>query len=101
MPFFTYHQNNTFGEFDGPHYVIVEAPTAAEADYIAINHTCIYFDGCDDGRDCPCCGDRWYRAWGDGESVPMIYGDTLDATPYTNYMVRYTDGRVVNRKENN
>ena len=25
----------------------------------------LYFDGVEQGMDCSCCGDRWYRAWED------------------------------------
>jgi hypothetical protein len=30
----------------------------------------IYFDGCADGRDCECCGDRWSEPWGNGLERP-------------------------------
>ena len=76
--FYTYDQNNSGGSFvvdDRVTYtVIVEADSAEEADRIAEDRG-IYFDGCDDGRDCPCCGDRWYRQHdGDGDKAPEIYG---------------------------
>jgi hypothetical protein len=37
----------------------------------------MYFDGCSDGRDCSCCGDRWYPTYGKGDDVPSIYGDEI------------------------
>ncbi len=38
----------------------------------------IYFDGCDLGKDCDCCGDRWGRAWSDDATdSPMWYDEPL------------------------
>jgi hypothetical protein len=76
--FFTYHQNNSGGSFVGPQFVIIEADSASEANYIAENHpdSPIYFDGCEAERDCKCCGDRWYRTYDDGTEKPQIYGNT-------------------------
>ena len=85
MAFYTYRQNNSGGFWCEPaKYVIVEAPSANVADAIAEDHG-VYFDGCDTGMDCPCCGDRWHRAWSDeGHDEPTIYGEVLprDATEY-------------------
>ena len=77
MPFFTYRQNNSGGQWDFDakagisHLVIVEADDAKHADYLA---ECIglYFDG---SGDCPCCGYRWNSQWHDeeGTDVPMSY----------------------------
>jgi len=75
--FFEFRQNNSGGFFEGPVCVIIEARTADEADLIAEDND-IYFDGCDKGIDCSCCGDRWYPQWGeDGDEVPSNYGDPL------------------------
>lgn len=41
--------------------VFVEADTADEANMRA-KLIGLYFNGCDDGIDCDCCGDRWYKA---------------------------------------
>jgi hypothetical protein len=86
MAFFTYHQNNSGGVFDYDEvagiapYVIVEADSAREADFLA-EGIGLYFDG---EGDCPCCGDRWYPAdtsWGEkGTDQPEIYGEL--ATTY-------------------
>lgn len=59
--FIVYHQNNSGGSLVGPLYVIVEASSYEEADEIATSGTPVYFNGCDNGRDCRCCGDRWSR----------------------------------------
>lgn len=80
MPFFTFNQNNSGGDFvldeDAglTHYVIIEAPNA-EAANVKLGSLGGYFDGVDEDQDCPCCGDRWCRAWeGDAHEDPRIYG---------------------------
>lgn len=57
---YEFRQNNSGGRFIGSQYVLIEANDAAEANDIATRHG-IYFDGCKDGSDCNCCGDRWYK----------------------------------------
>lgn len=65
--FFEYIQNNSGGSWflsEGKgigHVVWIEAVDAKFADGIA-EDLGLYFDGCDTGRDCDCCGDRWRRA---------------------------------------
>lgn len=77
--FYEYHQNNSGGSFDFDadrgisQYVIVEAKDAESADSRAMGIG-LYFDGCDVGMDCDCCGDRWSRAWGEGSEYPEVYG---------------------------
>ena len=57
--FYVYRQNNSGGSFRPPAVnVIVEAPSAVEADDIAEGLD-IYFSGI---GDCPCCGKRWRNA---------------------------------------
>ena len=76
--FYTYSQNNSGGSFIGPAlYVVVEADNSEEADSIAEKNG-LYFDGCEKGADCDCCGDRWRRAWVDsGKEKPMIYDEEV------------------------
>jgi len=58
-----YDQNNSGGSFGRPAYnVYIEAFDCRHADFIAEDND-LYFDGVDKGRDCECCGDRWYKAW--------------------------------------
>ena len=81
--YYDYRQNNSGGNFDIDDRVavnvIIEADSAEEADAIAETKG-LYFDGCDNGSDCHCCGDRWYRAWsGDGKTTPEIYSQTADS----------------------
>jgi hypothetical protein len=76
--YFHYPQNNSGGSFDiddaVAHHVIIQARSASEANSIAKNLG-IYFNGCDDDRDCHCCGDRWSEAWDtEGTDTPLIYG---------------------------
>ena len=76
--FYTFTQNNSGGSFITDeaiaHYVIIEADSADEANSIAESKG-IYFNGCEIGEDCPCCGDRWYAQYDDkdGTDTVMIY----------------------------
>jgi hypothetical protein len=77
MSFFHYSQNNSGGGWKGPaQHVIIEAEDCDEADSIAEQHG-LYFNGCESGEDCGCCGDRWSRAWS-GDPEPTYYGDVVD-----------------------
>lgn len=79
MKFFHYRQNNSGGSFGGPAInVIVEAPNAEVANALA-REAGVYFDGCETGRDCSCCGDRWCAKWDDerGNDEPTVYGRTI------------------------
>lgn len=62
MALYHFNQNNSGGTFVGPRMIVVDAPDAATADAIATKHG-VYFDGVRSGRDCECCGPRWYRSW--------------------------------------
>ena len=77
--FHTFNQNNSGGSFDHNtnirHYVIVEGNDRDDIIRRA-EGVGIYFNGCDSGMDCTCCGDRWYTPW-DGaylDTVPSLYG---------------------------
>lgn len=78
MPYFTYHQNNSGGAYKGSaEYVIIEADNAEEANCIAEENG-LYFNGCATGQDCPCCGDRWIKAYDyDATDQPKIYSDVI------------------------
>ena len=77
MAFYEFLQNNSGGSFDhdrdaGIGYrVWIEANNADQANDLA-EGIGLYFDGCDTGMDCDCCGDRWYPQWDDGEEYPAI-----------------------------
>ncbi len=103
--FFTYAQNNSGGKFDpeAPLFLIIEAPNAATADALAVNAGA-YFHGCAAGRDCRCCGDRWYPAFdSSGRERPEIYGEPCEAYQPPSYYrrgaapvyrIHFLDGRV-------
>ena len=71
LHWYEFDQNNSGGFFemndDVSIKVFIQSENAAGANQKA-EEVGIYFDGCEDGIDCDCCGDRWYRA-----------GDPLDS----------------------
>ena len=103
--FFHYPQNNSGGHFHFEksgitHHVLIEAINAKHADFRA-EEVGIYFDGCESDIDCSCCGDRWDRAYGDGDEEPMIYGQKASEYKDINWMkenpeivVHYLDGKI-------
>lgn len=75
--FYEFDQNNSGGEFEVDENlcqtVIIEADSLEEAEKKAFSMG-IYYDGVDEGIDCPCCGDRWYQP--DSEmNFPIEVGD--------------------------
>lgn len=108
MAFFTFRQNNSGGWFDEREgkfglAVVIEAADASEANDKA-EHLGLYFDGVDAGRDCECCGDRWYPVYGSGDTEPSYYDKLLkQAAIETGYSaswqnlpiyVHFLDGRI-------
>lgn len=75
MKWYHYDQNNSGGSFQKPAvHVFIEAESKADADDQAVT-VGVYFDGCSDGRDCSCCGDRWYSSeYDEGDDAPKVYG---------------------------
>ena len=75
MKIYEYNQNNSGGSFvvDSKlcHRLYIEANYQSDADEIA-EEMGVYFNGCDDDMDCPCCGDRWYS--GSELNFPYSYG---------------------------
>ena len=58
---FCFYQNNSGGYWKGPaRFVLVETDTEDAACEKA-EEVGVYFDGCETGDDCHCCGDRWSR----------------------------------------
>lgn len=93
MAFYTFHQNNSGGVFDGPQYVIIEADSADEANMTAMDHG-VYFDGIHNHIDCPCCGDRWYEVDEyDATEKPEIFGK--DPAEHTNYRGEKPEVKIV------
>lgn len=103
--FYTFRQNNSGGKFKIDkaikHYVVIEADNAEKANTI-VNYVGIYFNGVEDGYDCPCCGDRWYKVdESDAKKKPTLYGK--DITKYVEdwpmgehkeYIIYYKNGDV-------
>lgn len=75
--FYHFDQNNSGGHLHIDDrvckHVIIEACHASEANERA-EGLGIYFDGVENDRDCACCGDRWYQAWGQGKDESQIHG---------------------------
>lgn len=101
--FYTFSQNNSGGLFiksekEGiSECVIIEALEPNHANTRA-EEIGLYFDGCDKGEDCSCCGDRWYRtSERDGYEVPSVYGKLLSDMEKSSHIescfVHYLDGK--------
>lgn len=62
LKFFEWVQNNSGGSFyvndKITRRIIIQSKTYEEAEKKAFELG-IYYDGCSDGIDCSCCGDRW------------------------------------------
>lgn len=67
-----FRQNNIGGTFVTnervDQHVFIEAGSCGEANELA-ELVGIYFDGCETGRDCSCCGDRWHPQRDDEDDV--------------------------------
>jgi len=94
--FYLFAQNNSGGSFQEDDnvagYVIIEAESANDANDKA-EDVGIYFNGCADGFDCGCCGDRWYTT-SDYEAYerPAIYG-----LPVAKYKTGFKDKCIIYR----
>lgn len=79
---FEYRQNNSGGRFitddDVAKYVLIQETDAGPANHKA-EQVGIYFDGCNQGWDCDCCGDRWNEV-----------GDPLDDFSTSDYKNNWT-----------
>jgi hypothetical protein len=75
LVYWEFDQNNSGGSFveneELAHRVIIEAYSSEEACSKA-TEIGIYFNGCDEGMDCPCCGDRWYPPYSNIE-IPYYW----------------------------
>jgi hypothetical protein len=109
--FFQYRQNNSGGVFhigNGLDVVIViEAIDHLHANAIAESKG-LYFHGCSSGRDCSCCGDRWYEQYDNSDGYPKEFGDKNLKQMETemkngwsygqHFVIYYLDGRVVSSR---
>lgn len=112
--FYEFDQNNSGGYFVEDdklcHRLFIEATTLEEA-IDKVEGLGVYFNGCEDGIDCSCCGDRWYEPWGDdGLTFPYTYSEAKTfqtIEEFAQYLaakygwtkpdarIFYKDGRVV------
>lgn len=81
--FFEFNQNNTGGSFDVDgklcHRLIIEEDDYRKAIKKAEELGC-YWNGVEDGLDCDCCGDRWYKPYSDrGIVIPYEYASFTKA----------------------
>lgn len=87
MGFYTFGQNNSWGNFLHDELkgigcnVIIEADNSEDAKGKALSIG-IYFDGVEEGIDCECCGDRWYDDSYTFSDVPTIYGQNVSEGIY-------------------
>lgn len=75
MKWYSFRQNNSGGRWHAPAIqVFIQAPSARVANALAEDYG-LYFNGCAEGQDCSCCGDRWSPASEsyDGTDEPMVY----------------------------
>lgn len=74
-------QNNSGGSFVVNevlcHRLFIEAESAEQASNIA-QKLGVYYDGCRNGMDCNCCGDRWYEP----DKVPDLTKMEVSVTGY-------------------
>lgn len=112
--FYCYDQNNSSGVWHVDEklspMLFIEADSAEQANEIAESLGC-YFDGVKQGRDCPCCGDRWIRNYDhtrldetDNRSIGEEAQDLVDRlcvfyalgkdVSYPEGRIYYADGRV-------
>lgn len=99
MSFYHFSQNNSGGSFhldaNLTVNVIIEANSANEAND-KLEMLGGYFDGCREGRDCTCCGNRWDRTYeNEGTDFPSIYLRSLEEFLRSNYMKWFSEGQNV------
>lgn len=97
--FYLFRQNNSGGSFDiddekgvGPR-VWVEAISQHDACDRARNLG-IYFGGVSSGRDCECCGDRWYEPWDHDTAETLEIDHKYDFNWHDTVYVHHFDGPV-------
>jgi len=75
---FEFDQNNSGGSHNVDdkvcHRLFIQAPDYRQAEEKATSMG-VYFDGVDAGRDCSCCGDRWYT--GRSITLPINYSEEV------------------------
>lgn len=99
LRWYEFIQNNSGGIFKDPAHVVFIQAHSPEGANARAEEVGLYFDGCGDGQDCHCCGDRWYRTYVNSTEFPSLYGDpitpkTLKDTSFVKTaLIVYDDGR--------
>lgn len=95
--FYEYNQNNSGGSFivdkNLCHRLMIEADEQHLADRIAISLG-VYFNGCYEGLDCDCCGDRWYP----GHEISFPYQMGCFSEEEANAISKKYKGKIVPTK---
>ena len=75
LRWYEFDQNNSGGSFRLPaQRVLIQAVSHEEAIRLAESEG-LYWNGCEQGLDCSCCGDRWYPGWNEeGAEEPFPVG---------------------------
>ena len=101
--FYTFNQNNSGGLFEhdesaGIGYSVAIEATSAKDALRRAEDIGIYFNGCDAGLDCSCCGDRWsdWMDESDGTETPTNgYGEgSFKGGWGIPSYIHYMDGRI-------
>ena len=103
--FYLFVQNNSGGvwDIDAEAGIGINVAFEANSEKEAIEYAkdVIYFNGVEDGRDCPCCGDRWSAyTWAKAETIEELNKhkyDGLSDDDSTMY-VHMLDGTIVSVK---
>jgi hypothetical protein len=89
---FEWSQNNSGGSFVVDkklcHRLFIEAEDEHAAEQKAFELG-VYYDGCADGIDCNCCGDRWYSP--DELTFPLKYSDDITFITVEEYAQHLAD----------
>jgi len=91
LSWYEFTQNNSGGSFEVDdklcHRIFIEDENYENAKERALDMG-VYFDGCDAGIDCPCCGDRW-SDWENKVEFPIKYDSKnifTEIIPYAQYL---------------
>jgi hypothetical protein len=103
IKFYNFRQNNSGGHFEhdsfsGIGYVVCVQADSEEQAIARAESIGLYWDGCDKGLDCDCCGDRWYSGYPDAHDEPTLGGKPLAGGWGIPSYIHYLDGTVEPRE---
>lgn len=85
LKWFQFRQNNSGGSFHRNENLSVEVFIQAhnKREAISIGEDLgMYFNGVEDGMDCPCCGDRWSEWCSEVDESEFTVGDEVRVHRY-------------------